>query len=255
VEVLVVPVTPPPSPPPKHATGFAAFAGTGPPFSVSPFSPNGPTASTIAQTPVWCGGGNVFGDRSSPVLPVSQALNATAATSSSVDGTPSTIENGTEPNASEASALAAMETRVKTTVAQLTGEEDETIKSELKGVKLFVKRGTKGFTGGMPGHIKLLSRPESDEERLLFRREPLWKVSMNVRVRPTVRCTFDKEDNVLRIVLKEAVENGDGAQELVVYALKRGRVPGKDFKEFVEALLENPLFKVPTPNEPAVVEP
>lgn len=48
---------------------------------------------------------------------------------------------------------------------------------------------------------------------------------MNVRVRPTVRCTFDEEDNVLRIVLKEAVEYGDELpelrpQELVVYALK-----------------------------------
>jgi len=256
VEVPAAPVTPPPSPPPKRATGFAAFAGTGSPFAVSPFSPNGAAASTIQQTPAWCGNGNVFGDRSSPALPVSQALNAAAATSSSVDGTPP-IENGTEPNASEAAPLAAMETR-KATVTQLTGEEDETVKSELKGVKLFIKRGTKGFTGGMPGHIKLLSRPGSDEERLLFRREPLWKVSMNVRVRPTVRCTFDEEDNVLRIVLKEAVEHGDGAhsaQELVIYALKRGRVPKKDFKEFVEALLENPLFKAPTPNEPAVIEP
>jgi hypothetical protein len=48
---------------------------------------------------------------------------------------------------------------------------------------------------------------------------------MNVRIRPTVRCTFDDEDNVLRIVLKEAVEYNDGSpetksEELVVYALK-----------------------------------
>jgi hypothetical protein len=48
---------------------------------------------------------------------------------------------------------------------------------------------------------------------------------MNVLVRPTVRCTFDEEDSVLRIILKEAVEYGDEAvepkpQELVVYALK-----------------------------------
>lgn len=71
---------------------------------------------------------------------------------------------------------------------------------------------------------------------------------MNVSVRPTVRCTFDPEDNVLRIVLKEAVEYGDGApetrtQELVVYALKRGRVPKKDFQEFADALMANPLFQ------------
>jgi hypothetical protein len=48
----------------------------------------------------------------------------------------------------------------------LTGEEDETVKSELKGIKLFVKRGAKGFTGGMPGHLKLLARAGDGEERL-----------------------------------------------------------------------------------------
>ena len=53
---------------------------------------------------------------------------------------------------------------------------------------------------------------------LVFRREPLWKVSMNVRVRPTVRCTFDEEDNVLRVVVMEAVE--DASDELVIYAFK-----------------------------------
>lgn len=110
---------------------------------------------------------------------------------------------------------------------------------------------------------------------LVFRREPLWKVSMNVRVQPAVRCTFDSEDNVLRIVLKEAVEDSDGPaatrpQELVVYALKvrlafspllqrlfadvfklqRGRVSKKEFKEFAEALVANPLFQsARTPNE------
>lgn len=106
---------------------------------------------------------------------------------------------------------------------------------------------------------------------------------MNVRVRPTMRCTFDAEDNVLRIVLKEAVEFGDGppetrAQELVVYALKvcsilvrnlieililayvfpqqRGRVPRNDFKEFAEALVENSLLKSAiSPNDlPAAVD-
>lgn len=77
---------------------------------------------------------------------------------------------------------------------------------------------------------------------------------MNVSVGPTVRCSFDAEDNVLRVVLKEAVEDGNGAQELVVYAIKvchnficgkvilmffrskRGRVPKHDFTEFAETL-------------------
>lgn len=53
-----------------------------------------------------------------------------------------------------------------TTRADLTGEEEETVKSELKGVKLFIKRGNKGFSGGMPGHIKLLSHSQRSEERL-----------------------------------------------------------------------------------------
>ena len=38
--------------------------------------------------------------------------------------------------------------------------------SELKGVKLFVKRGGKDFSGGMLGHVKLLAHKESREERL-----------------------------------------------------------------------------------------
>ena len=74
---------------------------------------------------------------------------------------------------------------------------------------------------------------------LVFRREPLWKVSMNIRVQPTVRCSYVAEENVLRIVLKEAIGgsgnvgssaaessdsqagSGDATnQEVVVYALK-----------------------------------
>jgi hypothetical protein len=39
----------------------------------------------------------------------------------------------------------------------MTGEEDETVVAELKGVKLFIKRGRKEFTDGMYGHIKILS--------------------------------------------------------------------------------------------------
>ena len=62
---------------------------------------------------------------------------------------------------------------------------------------------------------------------------------MNIRVHPTVRCSYVPEENVLRIVLKEAIggsgnvgsltaessesqaESGDAKpQEVVVYALK-----------------------------------
>ena len=54
---------------------------------------------------------------------------------------------------------------------------------------------------------------------------------MNIRVKPTVRCTFDAEEGVVRLVLKESVgsqEAGSEAQsgakeptqEVVIYALK-----------------------------------
>jgi len=59
---------------------------------------------------------------------------------------------------------------------------------------------------------------------IVFRREPLWKVSMNVRVQSTVRCVFVPEENVLRLILKEEVESTseeeNKKQELVIYALK-----------------------------------
>jgi len=159
----------------------------------------------------------------------------------------------------------------------ITGEEEEDVELELKGVKLFVKRGNKSFSDGMLGHVKLLSNRTTLDERILFRREPLWKVSMNIRVQPSVRCSFISEENVLRIVLKEAVGatpgaasgkvgssaekssdsqagtgtgTGDGVQndstdqEVVVYALKPGRSCSKqDFKEFAESLIQSSHFK------------
>jgi hypothetical protein len=48
----------------------------------------------------------------------------------------------------------------------LTGEEGEDVESELKGVKLFVNRGHKGFNDGIFGHVKLLSNKETKSERL-----------------------------------------------------------------------------------------
>ena len=37
---------------------------------------------------------------------------------------------------------------------------------ELKGAKLYVKRGEKSFGEGIPGHIKLLSHRTTSEERI-----------------------------------------------------------------------------------------
>lgn len=51
-------------------------------------------------------------------------------------------------------------------LAGITGEEEEEVEAELRGVKLFVKRGTKEFSGGMLGHVKLLTHTETREQRL-----------------------------------------------------------------------------------------
>lgn len=50
--------------------------------------------------------------------------------------------------------------------SDVTGEEDEDVTMELKGVKLFIKRGDKDFADGMIGHIKLLSHNTSKGGRL-----------------------------------------------------------------------------------------
>ena len=53
----------------------------------------------------------------------------------------------------------------------------------------------------------------------MFRREPLWQVSLNIRLHPSIRCAFDAGENVLRIIVAEPVEKKD-EREIVIYALK-----------------------------------
>lgn len=167
-------------------------------------------------------------------------------TSHSANNTPSLFQGPTQ----SADPLAA-HVHEKSTFATVTGEEGEEVWAELKGAKLFVKRGAREFSGGVLGRVRVLSKHDSESEtasdrricesksqfsdhreRLVerthlavFRREPVWKVSMNVRLGAEVRCTLDEEQGVLRIVLKEAVESDADAkemteQEVVVYALK-----------------------------------
>jgi len=47
-----------------------------------------------------------------------------------------------------------------------TGEEDEDVEMELKGVKLYIKRGEKPFGDGIVGHLKLLAHRTTLEERI-----------------------------------------------------------------------------------------
>ncbi|KAJ6485820.1 hypothetical protein C8R45DRAFT_1098575 [Mycena sanguinolenta] len=182
--------------------GFANFAGSSSPFFQS---------ASLAGKPVWANASaaeEVSGADASPLAP------ATAKTS--------TLAGQVQPHS--------------------TGEEDEDVALELKGVKLYIKRGEDNFSSGMMGHIKLLSHKTTSTKRLLFRREPLWKVSMNVRMQPTVRCAYDPQENILRVVLKElpeksASEEAVGAQ-VVIYAFKPSRSCRRsDFQEFAEALL------------------
>ena len=51
-------------------------------------------------------------------------------------------------------------------LADLTGEENEIVESGLKGVKLFIKHGSREFTDGLIGHVKLLSSKDSESGRL-----------------------------------------------------------------------------------------
>ncbi|KAJ7027917.1 hypothetical protein C8F04DRAFT_73447 [Mycena alexandri] len=156
----------------------------------------------------------------------------------------STTEDKAEGESESEPALAAAKTPPTLSIQTLsTGEEEEDVTLELKGVKLYVKRGEANFSGGMVGHIKLLSHKTSLSKRLLFRREPLWKVSMNVRMQPTVRCTFDAQENVLRVALKELEDKWESgsataAPQTVIYAFKPSRSCRKsDFQDFAEALL------------------
>jgi hypothetical protein len=54
---------------------------------------------------------------------------------------------------------------------------------------------------------------------LVFRREPLWQPMLNVRLTPALRCAYDAEELVLRVLHLECAEGG-AAHEPVLYALK-----------------------------------
>ncbi|KAK1231379.1 hypothetical protein PQX77_005505 [Marasmius sp. AFHP31] len=189
--------------------GFASFASS--PSAFKSFK-----ASTTTSRPAWSGPDSPSArshdalDASPPGLALTQTENKDS------DQTPSNYSH-------------------------ITGEEDEDVRSEVKGVKLFVKRGTKDFTDGMMGHIKLLSSRDrnSPRERLIFRREPLWQVMMNTRLSSAVRCTFEEEECILRVILAESlVASQKEKKEIVVYALKPGRGCTKqDFAGFARSVL------------------
>lgn len=233
------PVTPPPPSAPKpvtpgpNITAFSSFANTKSPFtkySNTPFP-----SSTSAFTPAWrCGESRTrnFPVDNAPVLCPND--NAISPSPNEVAETSSTGALGDRTQASTSSKVSSL----------VTGEEDESVSSELKGVKIFIKRGRKEFTNGNFGHIKVLTQDE--RTRLLFRRDPLGQVSMNVALRSAVRCHYDAGESILRVVLMEqvAAEGKEPKDEVVIYALKPGRAPKADFKVFAETLCANESLKV-----------
>ena len=58
-------------------------------------------------------------------------------------------------------------------MSAVTGEEDEEVKAEVKGAKVFIKRGASDFGNGILGHVKLLSHRETADQRLGQCRPPM----------------------------------------------------------------------------------
>ncbi|KIP03816.1 hypothetical protein PHLGIDRAFT_223989 [Phlebiopsis gigantea 11061_1 CR5-6] len=155
----------------KPSSAFAAFAGASSAFST--------TAQIGAQKPAWCSaapsiaGSSSDGFKPKPTPPAEPCIEpADAEPSSEVQTTSAAGETWT-PAASvslstetpEANPLVAL-TFAKSTHVGTTGEEDEDTTSELRGVKLFIKRGTGDFSTGMTGHVKLLSHRTDGGERV-----------------------------------------------------------------------------------------
>ncbi|EMD38965.1 hypothetical protein CERSUDRAFT_112680 [Gelatoporia subvermispora B] len=222
----------------KSSSAFVAFTGSTSPFLVAS------SPSSRSTRPVWC----------SPAI-----VTASAADRSGVaEMKPEVIELTSDTHEDEAArsssaaqtadALAA-HSYAKGADNVATGEEEERVVTELKGAKVFIKRGDKEFSDGILGHVKLLSHGVTEEERILFRREPVWKISMSVRLRSTVRCTFDEAQSTLRVTLKE-VQEQDGVprelwpQRMVIYALKRGKATKSDFEQFARRVVTSSRLSI-----------
>ncbi|KAI0741812.1 hypothetical protein C8Q80DRAFT_1196397 [Daedaleopsis nitida] len=194
----------------KPSSAFHAFSGRSTAFATtSPFA-------TFQQAPIWSTSANT--------------LNGSHDADTGSSPTRAFLESNPLAAASRSAAVQK--------VVTVTGEEDEEVVTELKGAKVFVKRGNRDFCEGILGNVKLLKHKETGAERILFRREPVWKVTMSVRLRPTVRCLFDETQGALRVTLKEPLED-TLEEQLVVYALRRGKSSRMEFADFAEAILES----------------
>ncbi|KAL1740905.1 hypothetical protein HDZ31DRAFT_67455 [Schizophyllum fasciatum] len=208
------PETPKPTP---ARRGFAAFAGSASPFATLS-TPKGGSGSV----PVWASP-NAAADNCSPPAWVSPTSSAWA-----------NRETGS-PSVKEPVALVPQVYAAPVAQSHSTGEEDEEPTSEIRGVRLYTKHGAKGFSDGVVGTMKVLRHKETQKQRLLFRRDPLWQVTMNVRVQENMRCAYDAQERVVRIVARHLSD--EGVPEIVVYAMKPTRACPKDkFAKFGEEL-------------------
>lgn len=169
------PITPPkPAAPTKiePVKAFSAFSSSSTPFGlcsnasgVSPFALSGQTVKT---TPAWRRNNesesDVFGRASSAnALAPSPDDAVSSMTTKSQSKSALGVPGETQSLAKSSSRKWFLPVRASWRYVlrlglDLTGEEDENVEAELKGVKLFVKRGRKEFTDGMYGHIKILSQ-------------------------------------------------------------------------------------------------
>ncbi|KAH7874100.1 uncharacterized protein C8R40DRAFT_1048323, partial [Lentinula edodes] len=128
------------------------------------------------------------------------------------------------------------------------GEEDKDVQSELRGVELFVKRGSNDYPSGILGQVKYWSDKKTLVERLReFHCEHIL-VSMNIRLQPAVRCTFNPQECILRFLPAESSRSkASGTTGIVVYALQPGRFCSrKDFQTFSESVIGNSSLKTVT---------
>lgn len=258
-------VTPPPKPAKVQTPSsnpFSAFANSGSPFATyaNPNGPSGLVNQGERTTPAW--------RRKRDDSEIRSDDSTQKLTSS-----PNDISSEVTGESSSTVLQSTQQVSAKKPSSHTTGEEGEVVISDLKGAKLFIKRGRKEFTSGMYGHIKLLSckldaseskedkggddgegqdkNPSKNRTRLLFRRDPLGQVSMNVALRSTVRCHFDEAENILRVILKELEVTVDKEvkENIVIYAIKPGRASKADFRAFAKAVCDSEQLKDAPPVE------
>ncbi|KAL1751003.1 hypothetical protein FB107DRAFT_251759 [Schizophyllum commune] len=205
-----------PKPTSSRGRGFAAFAG-----SASPFAKLATPKAGSSTAPAWASPNAA--DSNGPPAWVDPTSSAWAERKTG------------SPVAKKAVALEPQVFTAPVAHSYSTGEEDEDATLEIRAIRLYTKRGSKGFSEGLVGTMKVLRHKETQKQRLLFRRDPLFQVAMNVRVQEGMRCIYDAKDRVVRIVTREP--SSEGTPEIVIYAMKPSRsCPKTKFEEFGEAL-------------------